>query len=185
MLFAGMLLAGCGGAQDEPAGNIESDTPNPETTATSAGSASACARPDFAAETPDGISTEALPVRDLTISRASGGEVSLEVEVADEPDEMSQGLMFRESLGEGCGMIFAYPDERRLSFWMRNTLIPLSIAYANSEGEIVDLQDMEALDDEPPSYVSAEPAQYAVEANVGFFEENGVAVGDTISLSPE
>ncbi len=62
-------------------------------------------------------------------------------------------------------MLFVYPDEEERSFWMRNTLIPLSIAYMDSEGRIVDIQDMKALDDDPPHYVSAEPAQYALEVN--------------------
>jgi uncharacterized membrane protein (UPF0127 family) len=65
---------------------------------------------------------------------------------------------------------------------MKNTLIPLSIAYMDSDGRIVDLQDMKPLDDDPPHYVSAEPARYALEVNRGFFEEHGVEVGDTADL---
>ncbi|MGI8865953.1 MAG: DUF192 domain-containing protein, partial [Rubrobacteraceae bacterium] len=80
------------------------------------------------------------------------------------------------------GMLFVYPDEREMSFWMKNTLIPLSIAYIDSEERIVDIQDMKAMDDEPTHYVSAEPAQYALEVNKGFFDERGVEVGDTVEL---
>jgi uncharacterized membrane protein (UPF0127 family) len=65
---------------------------------------------------------------------------------------------------------------------MKNTLIPLSIAFIGSEGRIVDIQDMKPLDDDPPSYVSARPAQYALEVNQGFFEERGVEVGDRAKL---
>jgi len=76
--------------------------------------------------------------------------------------------------------VFGY--EQVLSFWMKNTLIPLSIAYMDSEGRIVDIQDMEPRYDEPPHYVSAEPAQYALEVNKGFLDEHGVKVGDRAEL---
>ena len=79
-------------------------------------------------------------------------------------------------------MLFVYPDERERSFWMKDTLIPLSIAFMDSEGRIVDIQDMKALDDAPPHYTSAEPARYALEVNEGFFDERGVEVGDRAKL---
>ena len=79
-------------------------------------------------------------------------------------------------------MLFVYPDEQDLSFWMKNTLIPLSIAYIDAQGRIVDIQDMKPLDDDPPNYVSAEPAKYALEVNQGFFDEHGVKVGDRAEL---
>ena len=78
--------------------------------------------------------------------------------------------------------MIVFEGEQTLSFWMRDTLIPLSIAYIDAEGRIVDIQDMQPLDDVPPHYVSAEPAQYALEVNQGFFEEWGVDVGDTVEL---
>jgi uncharacterized membrane protein (UPF0127 family) len=66
--------------------------------------------------------------------------------------------MNRTALGEDRGMLFVFPSEEDRSFWMKDTLIPLSIAYMDSEGRIVDIQDMKALDDDPPHYESAEPA---------------------------
>ena len=90
--------------------------------------------------------------------------------------------MYRTAPAKDRGMPFVYPDEEERSFWMRNTLIPLSIAFMDSEGRVVDIQDMKALDDDPPHYVSAEPAQYALEVNEGFFEERGVEVGDRANL---
>ncbi|HYQ82874.1 MAG TPA: DUF192 domain-containing protein, partial [Rubrobacter sp.] len=103
-------------------------------------------------------------------------------EVADNTFEQARGLMDRTMLGENRGMLFVYPEERELSFWMKNTLIPLSIAFIDSESRIVDIQDMKPLDDEPPHYLSAEPAQYALEVNQGFFEERDVRVGDRVAL---
>jgi uncharacterized protein len=110
------------------------------------------------------------------------GEVRVRVEVADDPAEQAKGLMGRTTLGENRGMLFVYPDEEVRAFWMKDTLIPLSIAFIDSQRRIVDIQDMKPLDDEPPHYVSAEPAQYALEVNQGFFEKRGVKVGDRVEL---
>jgi uncharacterized membrane protein (UPF0127 family) len=126
-----------------------------------------------------GEKTPELPT--VTI-HASCGEVRVRVEVADDPAEQAKGLMDRTTLGENRGMLFVYPDERERSFWMKDTLIPLSIAFIDSERRIINIQDMKPLDDEPPHYVSAEPAQYALEVNQGFFEKRGVKVGDRVEL---
>lgn len=132
----------------------------------------------------DGDSSGAAYASDLrTLTIDSGGEeVEVRVEIADSPDEQARGLMERTALAEDRGMLFVFPDEDVRSFWMKNTLIPLSIAYMDSEGRIVDLQDMKPLDDEEPHYVSSEPAQFALEVNKGFFEEHGVEVGDRAEL---
>lgn len=121
-------------------------------------------------------------LRTVTIDTSGGEKVEVRVEIADEPDEQARGLMDRTALGRDRGMLFVFPDEKERSFWMKNTLIPLSIAYIDSEGRIVDIQDMKPLDDDPPHYVSAEPARYALEVNQGFFDENGVKVGDRAEL---
>ncbi len=120
--------------------------------------------------------------RVVTIDASGGEKVEVRVEIADDVFEQSRGLMYRTALAEDRGMLFVYPDEEVRSFWMKNTLIPLSVAFIDSEGRIVDIQDMKPLDDDPPHYVSAEPAQYALEVNQGFFEEHGVKVGDRAEL---
>jgi uncharacterized membrane protein (UPF0127 family) len=126
---------------------------------------------------------QALKLRTVNIHASSGKEVRVRVEIADDVLEQSRGLMYRTALAEDRGMLFVFPDEEERSFWMRNTLIPLSIAFMDSEGRIVDIQDMKPLDDDPPHYVSAEPAQYALEVNRGFFKVLGVKVGDRADLS--
>jgi uncharacterized membrane protein (UPF0127 family) len=118
----------------------------------------------------------------VTIDASGGEEVEVRVEIADTDPERQRGLMGRTALPEDQGMLFVFGGEQELSFWMRNTLIPLSIAYIDSEGRIVDIQDMKPLDDDPPHYVSAEPARYALEVNQGFFEEHGIEVGDRAEL---
>jgi uncharacterized membrane protein (UPF0127 family) len=171
-LTLALILAGCGG--EEPAGSQESPQ-NDRQASEGAASSESAADPETTAET-------APRLRTLTI-RASGGEsVEVRVEIADEPDEQAKGLMARTALGEDRGMLFVFPSEEERSFWMKDTLIPLSIAYMDAEGRIVDIQDMKALDDDPPHYVSAKPARYALEVNKGFFDERGVKVGNRVEL---
>ena len=134
------------------------------------------------ATTTDSGNARASNLPTVTIDASGGEEVEVRVEIADDASERARGLMHRTALAENRGMLFVFPDEERLSFWMKNTLIPLSVAFMDSEGRIVDIQDMKPLDDEPPSYVSAEPARYALEVNRGFFEERGVEVGDRAEL---
>lgn len=112
---------------------------------------------------------------------ASGGQrVEVEVEIADDYAERQRGLMERTELAENAGMLFVFDREQQLSFWMRNTLIPLSIAYIDAEERIIDIQDMQPLDE--TGHPSAEPAMYALEVNQGFFDERGVRVGDGVAL---
>ena len=129
-----------------------------------------------------GRTVESTGLPTVSIKTGSGEEVEVAVEIADDRAERERGLMERTALAEDRGMIFVFPRERYLSFWMKNTLIPLSVAYINSDGRIVDIQDMEPLDTTP--HPSAEPAQYALEVNQGFYEERGVEVGDTVELPP-
>ena len=161
-----LLLVGCGGPQADP------DTQSQRTLQTSGTTAA------VKEETTSGPSG----LRTLVIDASGGKKVRVRVEVADDLAEQAKGLMDRTMLGENRGMLFVYPEERELSFWMKNTLIPLSIAFIDSESRIIDIQDMKPLDDEPPSYVSAEPVQYALEVNQGFFEKNGVRLGDRVEL---
>src|SRR3990167_2516395 len=86
----------------------------------------------------------------------------IEVELADTPQERERGLMYRASLKDGNGMLFIYPNSQALSFWMKNTIIPLSIAFIDEGGKIVSIQDM-APQESPPykQYPSPLPTKYA------------------------
>lgn len=127
-----------------------------------------------------GACDEGIDLQPLTINASGGETVKLQVEIADTDTERQRGLMERTALGENRGMLFVFDSEQTRSFWMKNTLIPLSVAYINSEGRIIDIQDMQPLDE--TSHPSAEPAQYALEVNQGYFAEHGVKVGDTVDL---
>jgi len=121
---------------------------------------------------------EALPVSTLTVVNSLGERVPVQVEIADTDAERRTGLMGRSALAEDAGMLFVFDREQPLSFWMKNTLIPLSVAYIDEGGTIVDIQDMQPLDE--TSHPSAAPAKYALEANQGFFEAHGINVGDRL-----
>lgn len=104
----------------------------------------------------------------------------LVVEVARTEREKERGLMFRERLGKDEGMLFIYEEEGILSFWMKNTRLPLSIAFLTGSGEIIDIQDMEPFS--LRNHRSSLPAKYALEVNRGWFGRNGIRVGHKINL---
>ncbi len=113
--------------------------------------------------------------------------MQLAVEEADTPGERQQGLMGLTSLGANEGMIFTFGDVAdgpvRSEFWMKDTLIPLSVAFWDEDGLIVGIRDMDPCTEDPcPTYGSPEPFVGALEVNVGFFEEHGVTTGDRIEL---
>jgi len=113
------------------------------------------------------------------ISINVAGQVFL-VEVADDPQERQKGLMNRETLNRGEGMLFVFPESKPQNFWMKNTLIPLSIAYIDDEGIIIDILPMEPLDLSPVS--SSGPARYALEVNQGEFAYHRIKVGDKVDI---
>ncbi len=107
-------------------------------------------------------------------------EIRLSLELARTAEERARGLMFREGLEADAGMLFVFEGPVLASFWMRNTLVPLSIAFLSEQGEVVDIQDMEPLSDE----LHTPPVHYwfALEVNRGWFTEHGVGVGDRLVL---
>ena len=173
-LALALLLAGCGAEPSSAPENGEAAGARQTPEAASGGESTGAV--------PETTAAPVSELRTLTIEASGGREVEVRVEIADEPGEQATGLMARTALGEGRGMLFVFPSEEVRSFWMKGTLIPLSIAYMDAEGRIVDIQDMKALDDEPPHYVSAKPARYALEVNRGFFDDRGVEVGDRATL---
>tara|TARA_Y100001937_G_scaffold105870_1_gene147077 strand:- start:19 stop:426 length:408 start_codon:yes stop_codon:yes gene_type:complete len=111
-------------------------------------------------------------------SKFSINGIPLDLEVVDTPDKIQMGLMFREKLAANGGMIFIFQDVQPRSFWMRNTKIPLSIAYADREGVIINIEDMEPFSDR--RILSKAPAFCALEMNQGWFDDNKIKPGDVI-----
>jgi hypothetical protein len=104
----------------------------------------------------------------------------IRVEVVRTEAEKARGLMFREKLGADEGMLFVYEEEEFLTFWMKNTPLPLSIAFIDQKGRIVDIQDMEPFS--LRTHTSARPARYALEMNRNWFQKNGIKVGDVVKM---
>jgi hypothetical protein len=139
----------------------------------------------FAACTTSGASPDPDGRTQLVV-RTGEGRVVLEVEVADTPEERSEGLMGRTSLPPDAGMAFVWPGPTSGSFWMKDTRIPLSIAFWDADGRIVAILDMEPCPADPcPTYDPGVEFAGAVEANQGFFEEHGIRIGDHARLLPE
>jgi uncharacterized protein len=107
----------------------------------------------------------------------------LHVDIADSPSEREHGLMGVTELPADDGMAFVWDDPTTATFWMKDTLIPLSVAFVDAGGRIVSIEDMEPCHAEPcPTYVAAGPYTLAVEANRGWFADHGIEVGDRASL---
>lgn len=113
------------------------------------------------------------------------GKIILTVEVADTAEKQARGLMYRTSLEDGHGMFFIFDAERQLSFWMKNTFIPLDIGYFDRSKKLVDIQQMDpvgSLMELPKSYPSKRPAQYALEVPRGWFKKNRIKEGAIFHL---
>ena len=117
-----------------------------------------------------------------TITTRDGATVTLRVELARTAAAREQGLMNRRSLGAKAGMAFLYPESHRGGFWMRNTLIPLSIAFLADDGSIVNIDDMapQTLD----GHCSEKPVRYDLEMNKGCFAKRGLKPGSKLRGTP-
>jgi uncharacterized membrane protein (UPF0127 family) len=121
-----------------------------------------------------------LATAELRIERSGAAAVWVKAELARTPEERSQGLMFRKRLADGEGMLFIFERDEALSFWMKNTLIPLSIAFIASDGRIIDIKDMRPLD--LSSVKSSRSVRYALEVPQGWFNRVNVRPGDKIII---
>jgi len=124
--------------------------------------------------------SHALKTTVLSITRADSSQVEISVEIARTDDEKSLGLMHRKELPDGKGMIFVYDRDQQMSFWMKNTLIPLSIAFIAADGRIVEIRDMQPHD--LNAVRSSRSVRYALETPQGWFDRVGVQAGDVIII---
>jgi uncharacterized protein len=112
-----------------------------------------------------------------------GTDATLSVDVADETDERQRGLMGIQHLPADQGMAFVWSEPVEATFWMKDTLIPLSIAFVDEDGAVIDVLDMQPCETDPcPTYGVDEPYVLAVEANLGWFDDHGVGAGDRAEL---
>lgn len=111
-------------------------------------------------------------------------KIAVEVELAVQPEEWAQGLMFRESLGENKGMLFIFPGEQQRSFWMKNTLIPLDMIFINDELEVVEIKEniQPCKEELCPSYISQSSAKYVLEVNAGYAATHDIERGEKVQI---
>ena len=131
---------------------------------------------------PPAVPPPPIPGAGVPLTGPSGETLRLQGELARTPEEMARGLSKREHLPEGAGMLFVFPGETRIPFWMKDTYVALSIAFIAGDGTIVDLQDMETLSEE--LHYPRAPYRYALEVNQGLFARHGIRVGDRVGLPP-
>ena len=120
--------------------------------------------------------------RIISVKNSSGSIVKIKVEVAQNNAERTRGLMDRSALEADSGMLFIFPREQYLNFWMKNVSFPLSIAYIDSSGKIIQITDMKENND-VLTYPSRNPAKYALEVNKGFFEKKQIIEGCFVDIT--
>ena len=125
-----------------------------------------------------GCGGKALPTTTIKVK-----DIPITVELAVNDETRARGLMHRASMGTDDGMLFIYPESRPRSFWMKDTKIPLSIAFVDPAGEIVKIADMQPLS--TATTKSVYPAKYAIEMNQGWFEQHGIKKGDHVADLPK
>jgi len=125
----------------------------------------------------------AAPPKPLPVVTIKVAGHALKAEVVATAEQRSRGLMFREKLGRNDGMLFIFDEPGYHSMWMMNTLIPLSVAFVDGEGRILNIEDMQpkTLD----SHAAQGPARYAIETNVGWFAEKKIKAGDKVTGLPK
>ena len=106
----------------------------------------------------------------------------VQAQLAASPDERQVGLMYRREMPTNEGMLFVFEDASRQCFWMRNTLLPLSIAFVADDGTIVNLADMKPMTED--SHCSSKPVRYALEMNAGWFAKRGIGPGFKLGGAP-
>lgn len=111
-----------------------------------------------------------MPRSDLTL-----GFYRVEVEVAATPEDRKQGLMHRRHMSDHQGMLFSFTFSERHCMWMKNTLLPLSVAFLDEQGVIVNIENMQPQTD--INHCAAKPARYALEMNQGWFAQKGIRTG--------
>lgn len=122
------------------------------------------------------------PQMQLPRTTLSVGMFQIDAQVATTGEEHATGLMYRKEMPQHEGMLFVFPSPNQLCFWMKNTLIPLTAAFIDDDGTIVNLEDMKpkSLD----SHCAKKPVRYVLEMNQGWFAKKGFKAGTKLSGRP-
>lgn len=118
----------------------------------------------------------------LPVISLNSGVYIIKAEVAANEAQREQGLMFREKMGQNEGMLFLFGASTSVCMWMKNTLIPLSVAFIDANGKVINIEDMEPQTTE--AHCAKKPAQYALEMNRGWFKQKNIKLGSVINGLP-
>jgi hypothetical protein len=123
------------------------------------------------------LALAALPAlaQSLPVVQLSAGMHLIRAEVAGDMGSRSRGLMFRKSLAPNAGMVFIFEDASLHCMWMKNTLIPLSVAFLDEGGTIINIEDMAPQTED--THCASKPARYALEMDRGWFASRGIKAG--------
>lgn len=117
--------------------------------------------------------------RAMPVAELAAGMYRIEAEIALTEPDRERGLMFRDTMAENHGMLFIFPVADRHCMWMRNTLLPLSVAFLDERGRIINIEDMQPRTTD--NHCAARPARYALEMNLGWFARHGWERGRAIT----
>jgi uncharacterized membrane protein (UPF0127 family) len=117
-------------------------------------------------------------------TQLSAGMHLIQAEIAATDPQRQQGLMFREKMASNTGMVFVFDAPATQCMWMKNTLLPLSVAFIDAEGKIVNIEDMQARTLESHCSTKAVPVRYALEMNLGWFKQKNIKPGSMIGNLP-
>ena len=125
---------------------------------------------------------QSKPQLDLPKIKLSAGMHLIDTQVASTPDQRATGLMFRQEMPQGEGMLFVFEEATPQCFWMKNTLLPLTAAFIADDGTIVNLANMKPQTTD--SHCSGKPVRYVLEMNLGWFEKKGLKAGSKLGGPP-
>ncbi|WP_345794771.1 DUF192 domain-containing protein [Thauera sp. JM12B12] len=114
----------------------------------------------------------------LPLAELGAGMYRIEAEVAHTFETRQTGLMNRTTMPLHRGMVFVFPEARAHCMWMKNTLLPLSVAFVDERGRVINIEDMQP--QTADNHCAAGPARFALEMNLGWFAERGIKAGDTL-----
>ena len=175
-MIATLVLAACGGSAPSTAAG-------PEAVTSAAAAREAAAPGSSDASGPGSLQpSEGFAVDEITFTDGER-RIRMPVLVADDDELRAVGLMHRTELPADAGMLFVFEEPTSGGFWMKNTLLPLTIAFVGQDGTVQQIMDMDPCTADPcPSYQPDDPYLYAVEANQGYFVTKGISPGSTVAL---